>query len=354
MRRDLPFASILTALLLAALSLGACKDAAPTTDEVTPQPADSGGAAATSETINSAEEIATSEATPQPTATATLTPSPTPGPDLDTLLQTPAAMYTSADLDTAQTTYDELITLYPDRAEPWLGLASLAMRRGDETAALDLVHNATEADPASFEAWRQMAVLLEHARAYDEAVEAYSQLIELVPDDPDLYISRALVAGRLGDGDQAVADLEQAQALDPYREYAWLNVAGAAFGGRHYDAAAAIAAAGLEHYPVSTELYVLQGQARLSTGDPEAALEALDAATTANPQSALALRWRAEALDVLGRTTHCPQRPGYSVRLSTGKISALRAAIRDPMGLRADRAGTWRDKQRAQPAQQPG
>lgn len=300
MRRDPRFAFVLAALLLAALALAACKPSASTTEE-TQQPASPGGTPAASEGEGPAGTAAPT-ATPQPTATATPSPSPTAGPDLATLLQTPAAMYTAADLDAAHAAYEELSTLYPDQAEPWLGLASLAIRNGDEPGALELVRSAATAEPASFEAWQQMAVLLEHARAYDQAAEAYAQMIALVPDDPDLYVSRALIAARLGDGDQAVADMTQAQALDPYREYAWLNVAGAAFDGRHYDAAAAIAAAGLESYPESPELYVLQGEAHLASGDAEAALTALDAATAANPQSALALRWRAEALDALGRT----------------------------------------------------
>lgn len=242
-------------------------------------------------------------ATPLPTLTPTqtATPTATPGPGLDELLQTPVARYTAAELEEAAADYAALAALYPLRAEPWLGQATIAQRNGDDEAALAYLLRAVEAEPTSFEAWRRLAVVYEQQGRTSEAAEVYGQMITLVPGDPDLYIARAMAQARMGQAQAAIDDLRSAQALDPYREYAWLNVAGAAYGGRAYETAIAIANGGLEAYPASTALRILSGQARLAQGDTEAALADFTAAAGQNERDYIALRWQGEALAQLGR-----------------------------------------------------
>ncbi len=243
----------------------------------------------------------TSTPTPTLTPTPSATPSPTPGPGLDDLLLTPAAMYLNADLDGAAAAYEALATLYPQRADPFLGLATVALRRGEFEAALGYLQNAAAAEPTSTEAWRQLAVLLEQQARFEEAADAYGRLIDLLPDDPNLYVARAMALARLGRGAEAIADLQAAQSLDPYREHAWLNAAGAAYGTRQYAAAVEVASAGLEAYPRSLGLLILRGQAYLSMGEAQAALADFDAALMLDDRSPTAYRWRGEALAALGR-----------------------------------------------------
>lgn len=247
--------------------------------------------------------VVTPTVTPLPTLTPTptSTPTPTPGPGLDELLQTPVALYTVAELDGAATAYAALAELYPNRAEPWLGQAAVAQRRDDDDAALAYLQRAVEAQPSNFEAWRQLAVMYEQRAQYADAAEAYGKLIDLAPDDPNLYVARAMAEARLDQADAAIADLRAAQTLDPYREYAWLNVAGAAYGGRSYDTAIAVASAGLEAYPGSASLRIQSGLARLAKGEAGAALADFEAAAAADPNSFTALRWKGEALAALGR-----------------------------------------------------
>ncbi len=243
-------------------------------------------------------------ATAEPTATPTLTPtpSPTPGPGLDDLLQTPGAMYLNANLDGASQAYEQIATLYPHRAEPYLGLAAVDQRNGDVQAALTHLREAADAQPTSFEAWRQLAVLLEQQADFQSAVDVYGQMIDLVPDDPDLYTARAIAEARLGLSDPATSDLQSARRLDPYREFAWLNAAGAAFGARAYAAAAAIATAGLDGYPQSVGLLTLRAQAELTQGDAEAALSDFDIALAAAPNSFAAMHGRGLTLLALNRS----------------------------------------------------
>lgn len=281
---------------LAALLLAAC--AAPTD---APVPLTAADTAVPPIAEPSATPVPTE--TPLPTATLVpvLTPTPTPGPGLGELLQTPAALYLNADLDGASAAYTALVRLYPDRADPLLGLAAVALRQGDNPAALEYLEEATAAEPLSFEAWRQLAVLLEQQGRAAEAANAYGQMIALVPSDPNLYTARAMALARLGRGAEAVADLQAAQIFDPYREYAWLNAAGAAYGARAYEAAIEIAAAALDAYPQSAGLLVMRGQALMSLGDARAALDDFDTVVALDDRSIAAHLWRGRALLALGQ-----------------------------------------------------
>lgn len=238
--------------------------------------------------------------TPAPSATATPTgtptPSPTPGPGLGELLLTPNALAAAADLEGALAAYAELAELYPQRAEPLLGQAAIAQRQSDWEAALDYLWAATEAEPQNIEAWRQLAILLTQQGKHAELVEVYGQMIERWPDDADLFVARAMTYARLGEPETAIGDLHAAQALDPYRQYAWLNVASAASGTRQYDAAIAVASAGLEVHPQSGGLLLTRGLALLSLGEHQAALDDFDAMLALDDASYRAYRWRGWAL----------------------------------------------------------
>jgi tetratricopeptide (TPR) repeat protein len=281
---------ILTLILLA-LTLAACGAPVPSVTPTTaPVP-----------TATDVPPTATVEPTITPTPLPTNTPVPTPGPGLDDLLQTPAADYLNAALDDAFAAYNDLTNLYPNRAEPWLGLAAVAQRQGDPETALEYLKEATVHEPANFEAWRQYAVLLEQSGEYEAAMGAYRAMIDLVPSDPDLYVARAMAAARLGEAAVAVEDLQMAAQLDPYREAAWVNVAGAAYGGRRYETARDIAGAGLEVYPDSVSLHIQHGLAALSAGEAETALADFDAAVAADETLFSAYRWQGAALAELGR-----------------------------------------------------
>jgi tetratricopeptide (TPR) repeat protein len=182
-----------------------------------------------------------------------------------------------------------------------LGLATIALRQGDQEAALAYLRAATEADPASSEALRQLALLLEQRQQYEELVTVYERMTELTPDDPNLRVAQATVLARLGQVDSAVASLQAVQALDPYRQYAWLNVAAAASGSRQYEAAIIIATAGLEAYPDSVSLLITRGLAHFSLGQIETALADFDSAITLDDRNVTAHLWKGRALVALGR-----------------------------------------------------
>src|SRR5687768_9834266 len=118
-----------------------------------------------------------------PTATATRTPRPTAGPSLDELMGTPNALAAAALLDESAVAFEDLSDLYPHRAEPWLGLAGLALRQGDTAGALDYLRPAVEAEPTSLDAHRQLALLQGQLSLFADAVDTYSAMVALAPDD---------------------------------------------------------------------------------------------------------------------------------------------------------------------------
>jgi tetratricopeptide (TPR) repeat protein len=247
----------------------------------------------------------TRAATWTPTVTLTPTPSRTPtptrGPGLDTLVKTPLALAAAADLEGAQSAYDDLATLYPGRAEPLLGLSAIAQRQGDWKAALDYLESAVEVDPSNQEALRQWTLLLEQQGDYASLVKVYDRMVQLTGDNPDLLVARAMAEARLGQAEAAVDDLQAAQALDPYREYAWINVAGAASGARQYESSTQIASAGMEAAPESAGLLMERGLAYLSLGLTEPAIEDFDAVIKADSSRYDAYHWRGRALTALER-----------------------------------------------------
>ncbi len=290
------FRKLMPALALAgAVTLVGCGPRGAQTPEANP-PAAAAASPTPGATVTEAVTAAPTE-TPPPT----LTPTPTPGPGLDELLLTPQAAYTNADLEGAAEGYAELATLYPQAAEPWIGQAEVALREGDADAALEYLQAAVSAEPGDFEAWRLLAVLYEQREDYEQAAQAYGEMIGIAPDDPNLYVARAMARARIGQSAEAAADLLRAQTLDPYRDYAWLNVAGAAYGSRSYETAIEILNAGIEAHPSSTDLLLLRGRALLTVGNAEAALADFDAAAAVDGQSLAAHYGRGAALDALGR-----------------------------------------------------
>ncbi len=239
--------------------------------------------------------------TPTPTLTSTPTPSPTPGPGLDELMGTPNALAAAGELDAALVAYAALAQLYPSRSEPLLGQAAIAQRMGEWTASLTYLRAAVDADPTSLEALRQLALLLETLERYADVVDVYGQMLDLQPDNPDLLVARAMAYARLGETVASIGDLQAAQAIDPYRDYAWLNVAAAAYGARAYDVAIEIASAGLEASPRSASLWLTRGLAYLSLGDTDSALSDFDATIALDENNYTAYHWRGLTLVELER-----------------------------------------------------
>jgi len=247
-------------------------------------------------------ETLTPTPTPTPAPTSTSTPSPTPGPSLEELIGTPNALAAAANLDAASVQFKSLTDLYTNRAEPWMGLAGLALRQGDTASALDYLREAVEAEPTNLDAYRQLALLQEQLGLYENAARTYGTMLHQRPNDPDILVARATANARLGFAEDAIRDLEAAQAVDPYRQYAWLNIAAASAGGRFYEAAAQIADVGLEANPDMVSLQVERGLALLALDQQAEALDAFSTAIRLDSNNTRAYHWRGRVLAAMGQS----------------------------------------------------
>lgn len=99
--------------------------------------------------------------------------------------------------------------LYQQARQAW------AEKKLDETLAL--TQSAVEADLRYAPAWQLRGMVFEQQRKHREAIDTYSKVIELLPEDAASYDHRGseeLLAGKF---QEAVADFDKAISLEPER-----------------------------------------------------------------------------------------------------------------------------------------
>lgn len=212
---------------------------------------------------------------------------------------TPAAMQTP---EAALAGYAAIATLYPEATSPLLAHASLAQRLGNLDDAIADLQRVAVLAPENLDALNRLAMLLEAQGRYDELVPVYDQMLVVAPDHVDLTIARATAHARLGHAEAAIHDLAHAAMLDSTRTYIWADVGSVAYSARHYQAAIAIADAGLGHGVEESALVILRGQANMALGQAEAAIEDFSEAIALNPVDYTAYHLRGQALARLGRS----------------------------------------------------
>ncbi|MGH9446117.1 MAG: tetratricopeptide repeat protein, partial [Terriglobia bacterium] len=97
-----------------------------------------------------------------------------------------------------------------------LTLASNAYEAiGDTPRAVSLLRRAIVMDPARGENYVRFADLCLIHKSYQAGIEMINAGLERVPNDPSLYISRAMLYSQLAEYGKAEADLQAAEELDP-------------------------------------------------------------------------------------------------------------------------------------------
>ncbi|MBV8678095.1 MAG: tetratricopeptide repeat protein, partial [Planctomycetaceae bacterium] len=176
----------------------------------------------------------------------------------------------------------------------------------DLLAAADRLRDAAEGaaaadSPAAMAALRIRAVLLSALGRHGEAEAEASRAVALAPLSAPASETRARVRHRRGDRPGALADVAQGLALEP--DDARLRALGASLALEAGDPGAALdecdraSSAGA---PVSAGLEALRARALMALGRPEAALDAWSRALGDDPEDARALLGRARAFTQLG------------------------------------------------------
>lgn len=173
---------------------------------------------------------------------------------------------------------------------------------GEAQASLDAVELILLLDPHEANAHFFRAGRLRALQRYPEALAAYEQAHQAIPGDVRYYIGRAHVYADQGQGEAAIADLEEAVKEAPRSAEAWFHL------GRYrwrfeQDAAGAVAALeqAVELYPNAWYATTL-GNVHRAAGDLEAAVEAYERATTLPGHNARTWATLAQAYEAAGRT----------------------------------------------------
>jgi len=111
----------------------------------------------------------------------------------------------------AQTTYLRLLEVAPDHAVAMNNLGNLALRRGDETAAIDWYRRAAEADPQYLLARHRLAEQLKYHGRFDEAYPEYERILEMQPKDARERIAQVESLYAMGAISLAREDFELAE-----------------------------------------------------------------------------------------------------------------------------------------------
>src|SRR5262249_21643565 len=104
----------------------------------------------------------------------------------------------------------------------FLVLVAQDLRRKSGAISLDLVRRTRQAYPGDVWANHELAWALMERGRYAEAVIYYTAALALLPDNPGVYLNRALALEKAGLLDEAIADLHRARALAP--QYAGVHV----------------------------------------------------------------------------------------------------------------------------------
>lgn len=176
-------------------------------------------------------------------------------------------------------------------------LESLGYLDGDRRAA------AGEAGETSPEGDRNLAAILFEAGRFDEALEAYGELLAAEPDDTAARTSVAGVLGALGRHDEAMQQLERAVELDPLNVEAYHNRAVILERRGERDAAVADYRRALRYRPdYEPSLRALQRLTGSTAGERPGTGAEVAAARLAEEASAAARRGAyAEAMELLDR-----------------------------------------------------
>lgn len=221
------------------------------------------------------------------------------------LLFNKALAQEAADLfEGADSTYSELLEIYPRFDAGFLGRAQLNLHRGDSVraradldSALQLNANSVGAlslraaltsrtDPAAALADMERAVKLQpdktylrvnravaryNANDFNGALDDFDYVLEAEPMNYEALFNRAMLRAELHDNDRALIDLDRALDLRPSDLRARFNRAVVLADKGEYDRALSDADAVVEAYPNTFSAYVLRAQINRDAGHEAAA-----------------------------------------------------------------------------------
>jgi tetratricopeptide (TPR) repeat protein len=173
--------------------------------------------------------------------------------------------------------------------------ANVLMALGRPDEALAAFSHVIEVDPNYAEYYFDRANHLARMGRHDEALADYASALQLTPPFPELYFNRGDALAAIGDTAAAMADFRAALDLEPDYLEGWVSLSALLLEAGDPQAAGEQARAGLEVLPGEPRLHCALGLALLDLADHQGARQAFDSALDLEPGMPEALANRAIA-----------------------------------------------------------
>jgi tetratricopeptide (TPR) repeat protein len=207
------------------------------------------------------------------------------------------------DLETAAELLETLLTSSPRHEQALSTMGRVYMLQGKRDEARRIATRARDAavfnlysDPlmGQVEAEGASSVLIwNRARAFfdngnfEQAARGLSQVVTLLPDNPDVHHELAVALKNLGHVDEAARHLQRVVELDPQRVDPTVLLASIYLDHQRPQDALPLLRKALELAPEDPDAPWLLGRAQVQIGRPEAALESFEKARAASPGRAV-------------------------------------------------------------------
>jgi tetratricopeptide (TPR) repeat protein len=124
---------------------------------------------------------------------------------------------------TARADYQKALSIDPSHGIAQHNLSVLQSRKGDKSAAEDILNDMIDSDSTMLYAYRQRAYQRLDAGYFKGALEDYNEALKIDQSDPELFMARGIAREKLKDLEGAFSDYTKAIDLKENMEKAWLN-----------------------------------------------------------------------------------------------------------------------------------
>ena len=214
-------------------------------------------------------------------------------------LQQALALHQRGDFQQAEAIYLKLLTINPANSEALQLLGAIALEKGSNQDALELISLAIEINPRVASYHSNQGVALKELSKFEEAVASFDKAIFLQPSYAEAYSNRGAALRRLHLLDAAIASCEKAISLNPSLVEAYSNIGLALQEQKKLDAAILIFDKAVSLKPTYYQAYSNRGNALLELKQFDAAIASYDKAISLRPNFAEAYYNRGAALKEL-------------------------------------------------------
>ena len=230
----------------------------------------------------------------------------------------------------ADSTFSQLLRLYPRFEDGHTALAHLNVLRGDTVAALASLSRAADISKTSARTYLLRAEILTKQKKWEEAAADMDEVIKLKPRETDFYINRAFIRYNIDDYFGAMADYNYALELEPENYTALFNRALLRYEVKDLNRSAADFEHVLRLQPDNFHALYNLGLINLERGHNKAALADFDRIARKYPKFYPVYYARAEALRKMGDTR-------AAVASMYAADDMVRKYVKDPKNYKLDR-----------------